>query len=146
MNTRRTFLALAGTSVATGLLNLRCGGGGASPATGPVPAGNVSAVPVGYLQFVPGQPVVLGRDAGGLYAMTSICPHQDCDMTTDGSISSEGVYCSCHGSRFDTEGVVIQGPANSPLVHYQVDLASDGSITVQAGRIVGAGARTSVTS
>lgn len=121
-----------------------CGGGAAKAASGPVAAGNVSAVPVGTLKFVDGQPVILGRDAGGLYAMTAICTHEDCAMNSDGSITPTQVTCDCHGSHFDANGAVTKGPAGRPLDHYQVDLATDGTITVQAGTVVAATARTAV--
>ena len=146
MSSRRHFLKLAGSTTVLGVLQLRCGSStsGAAPASGPVSAGNVSSVPVGHLDFVDNEPIILGRDAGGLYAMTSICTHQDCNMSGSGGIDASGIFCSCHGSRFTRTGAVAQGPAQSALIHYKVDLAADGTITVQANSIVDASARTSV--
>lgn len=115
-----------------------------TPASGPVAAGNVKNVAVGSLAAIGNQPVILGRDAGGLYAMSAICTHDSCDITEDGSISPTGIRCDCHGSRFDANGSVKVGPAASPLDHYKVDLAADGTITVQAGQIVSIGTRTPV--
>jgi nitrite reductase/ring-hydroxylating ferredoxin subunit len=101
-------------------------------------------VPIGYLSFVGDQPVVLGRDTGGLYAMSAICTHQQCDMSRDGSIRANEIVCNCHASSFSATGSVEAGPARSPLEHYAVELAADGSITVHAGMIVTAGTRTAV--
>lgn len=142
--TRRVFLVHMGvTAAAIG----GCGddaGGETAEASGPVAAGNVSAVPVGYLAKVGDQPVILGRDTGGLYAMSSICTHARCNIATSGSITTSGVGCSCHGSRFNTNGEVTQGPAARTLPHWKVDLAADGTITVQGGASVDATVRTKV--
>jgi nitrite reductase/ring-hydroxylating ferredoxin subunit len=147
VTTRRHFLKLLGSTAAASCLAIECGSPeGASPASGPVAAGNVTTVSVGYLSFVGGKPVVLGRDAEGLFALSAICTHQQCDMSRDGSISGNEIVCDCHGSRFSATGAAESGPAHSPLDHYAVELAADGSITVQAGKIVGADTRTPVPS
>ena len=146
MPTRRQILKLIGTTAATCTL-LDCSSPeGASPATGPVAAGNLSAVPVGTLQFVTGQPVVLGRDEDGLYALSAICTHQQCDMSHDGSINSTTIVCNCHGSSFSSDGAVLNGPAHAPLPQYAVELAANGNITVHAETIVAMGTRTVVPS
>ena len=136
---RRRFLV----TVACGATAFGCGGG-TKAASGPIAGGSIKAVSVGYFAFVSGQPVVLARDARGLYAMTAICTHDECDISTSGGVDSSGLHCDCHGSRFDKNGNVARGPAGSALEHYRVDLAADGAITVQAGTIVGADARTTV--
>lgn len=139
-HSRRRFLAVvSGTTAALGL-----GIGCSSGASGPVSAGNVSAVPVGYLAFVPGAAAILGRDAGGLYAMTAICTHQQCDISQSGSATASGVQCNCHGARYSPTGAVVSGPAKSSLEHYQVDLAASGAITVQLGTVVSDATRTPV--
>ncbi len=138
-HTRRVFLC---TSAAVGL-TLGCGGGsGSEPeAFGSVAAGNVNAFPVGTLLAVAGAPVILGRDAGGLYAMTSTCTHEGCDMAAEGSIGANGVYCGCHGSRFDVNGAVVQGPANVPLAHFAVSVDAAGNVTVDGSAKVSASMR-----
>jgi nitrite reductase/ring-hydroxylating ferredoxin subunit len=140
MHGRRRFLTMVGGVMATSAI--ACSSDVRTKRSGPVAAGNVSAVPLGHLAFVAGGGLILGRDSGGLYAMTSICTHQDCDISSEGSVSSSGISCTCHGSRFSTTGAVIVGPASSPLEHYRVDLAADGAITIQAGTVVDAATRT----
>jgi len=103
-------------------------------------AGNVSAISVGTLRVLPNLPIVLGRDAQGLYAMTITCPHQGCAVTPQAS----GLYCPCHGSRFDSNGSVINGPARSPLVHFAVSVDAAGNITVYPASQVASGVRTMV--
>ncbi|MEY2471648.1 MAG: hypothetical protein QOK28_977 [Actinomycetota bacterium] len=41
------------------------------------------------------------------------CTHQGCVLRQDDALGTWD--CPCHGSRFDSDGAVIQGPANSPL-------------------------------
>lgn len=138
---RRRFLGLV--TAACGSSVVGCSDG-PKAASGPIAAGSVKTTPIGHLAFLTGQPVVLGRDDRGLYAMTAICTHDDCDLSKSGGVDSSGLHCDCHGSRFDKNGKVSRGPASSALEHYRVDLAGDGAITVQAGTIVGADARTPV--
>ena len=140
---RRRFLRM---TAAAGLV-AGCG----TPATGSEPepfgtvtAGNVSELTVGTLQMVPGAPAYIGRDAHGLYAMTSTCTHEGCDMISQGSVDAAGVYCACHGSRFDANGAVLQGPATVALAHFKVSVDANGSITVEGGSQVSASVRLAV--
>jgi Rieske Fe-S protein len=140
---RRHFLqmvscATAGTAV-LGSGVLACGSDGdegQAAASGPIPAGSVSDVAVGSLQGVGDQPVAIGRDARGLYALSTICTHQACNIRKSGSVSANGLACNCHGSRYDANGSVTNGPAPRSLDHYKVELAPDGSIIIQGGQIV----------
>jgi len=98
---------------------------------GDVSAGNVTAIPVGTLMQVATLPVFIARDAGGLYAMTSTCTHQGCDvMASQASSSSVSLLCLCHGSQFDRNGGVVRGPASSPLVHFAVEVDVTGTVIV----------------
>ncbi len=115
-----------------------------SPPTGPVSAGNVSAISAGTLHAVPGEAVILARDSGGLYAMSAACTHEGCMLSVTSAAGAEELSCPCHGSLFDANGDVTRGPARASLQHYQVDVAADGSITIQGGSPVSADARTAV--
>src|SRR5579863_8330679 len=85
---RRRFLVLSGGLAAIG---------GCSPAPAPpvevgsVGAGNVSGLPLGSLRVVASEPLCIGRDAGGIYAMTLTCTHAGCDMGVRGSVSPQGI-------------------------------------------------------
>lgn len=109
-----------------------------------VSAGNVSSVPVGTVQAVSGQALILGRDAKGLYAMSALCTHESCDMTRQGKISSTQIFCSCHGSYFDANGAPMSGPARSQLQHYGVTVDTAGAITIHGDTSVSADTRTAV--
>jgi Rieske Fe-S protein len=139
---RRRFLGL----IAGGVAATACSDGGGAPASfGDVPAGNVGDTAVGELSVVSTEPVVLGRDEGGLYAMTITCTHQGCDVEPVGTGSSATLDCPCHGSRFDRNGAVLHGPASSPLVHFAVSVDATGNITIHGGTRVASSERTPVT-
>jgi nitrite reductase/ring-hydroxylating ferredoxin subunit len=120
------------------------GGGGGSISSGPIVFGNVSMVPLGKLLLIPNEPGFIGHDAGGLYAMSSTCTHQGCPLDVPISDVAQGMTCGCHGSRFDRNGAVVNGPAQAPLQHYQVDLAADGTVTIQGNKPVASSVRTMV--
>jgi Rieske Fe-S protein len=101
-------------------------GGGSQP-TGPIAAGNTSDLPPGSFHVL--GDVVLARDQGGIYAMSAVCTHAGCLTHAN---TSGGMSCPCHGAVFDSNGNVLAGPARSPLPHFAVEIAADGSITVQA--------------
>ena len=119
-------------------------GGGAAPPSGPIPAGNLTDVAVGTIKVIPGENVILGRDQDGLYAMSQVCTHagQLVGVVSTTGDPTAGIFCAAHGSAFDGNGAVTHGPAGAPLPHYAVDLAADGSITIQGAQIVAADVRT----
>jgi Rieske Fe-S protein len=122
-----------------------CSSSPAAPeAFGDVSAGNVSDTSIGMVQALSDAPAILGRDENGLYAMTSTCTHEGCDMIHDGSVTSSGISCSCHGSRFDLNGNVTNGPASAPLQHFAVSIDASGAITVHGGMDVSASTRVAV--
>lgn len=137
--TRRHFLTTVATAALCG-----CTGSSGPAAFGDVSAGNAKDIAVGSLAVVGSEPVMLGRDSGGLYAMTITCTHQGCDVEPSGSGSSIRVRCPCHGSQFDGNGAVTQGPAGSPLAHFAVDIDASGAVTIHGGKQVGATVRTPV--
>jgi Rieske Fe-S protein len=111
---------------------------------GTYPAGNVSQMADPSLQAISGGPVAVGRDAGGLYALSLICTHAGCDMSSQGQVSKSGIVCLCHGSRFDVNGNVVNGPAQTALEHFEVTVDAAGAITVNASMTVAESTRTPV--
>jgi len=143
--TRRHFLKVLAASASLPVL-ANCGGpGGTAPAqVGDVPAGNVADLPVGSLHALGSSPVCIGRDKNGVYAMTLTCTHAGCNMAINGNVSSSGVLCTCHGSRFDADGNVQSGPAHSSLQHFAVSADSAGNLTIHGGTKVSSGTRLEV--
>jgi glycine/D-amino acid oxidase-like deaminating enzyme/nitrite reductase/ring-hydroxylating ferredoxin subunit len=58
--------------------------------------------------------VALSRDDNGkLHEHSAVCPHLGCIVAWNSTDRSWD--CPCHGSRFDTQGKVLNGPAVGPL-------------------------------
>jgi Rieske Fe-S protein len=51
-------------------------------------------------------------------ALSSICTHNAC--TVGYSVQSNNFPCPCHGSVFNADGSVAEGPATQPLKKYDV--------------------------
>ena len=55
-------------------------------------------------------------------AFTATCTHQQCTVTG----FTEGVFqCPCHGSRYDTNGAVVRGPATQNLRRFNATVNGD---------------------
>ncbi len=64
-----------------------------------------------------GTPVAVYRDEDGeIHERSAICTHMECLVHwNDGEPSWDR---PCHGSPFDYDGAILNGPANSPLSAY----------------------------
>ncbi|MFL5306186.1 MAG: Rieske (2Fe-2S) protein [Polyangia bacterium] len=139
---RRQLLVLVGScaGAAAAVLALpACGPATGSPPTGPVAVGNMSALQVGTMLVMSN--VVVARDAGGVYAMSAVCTHEGCLLDDGSHTITAGLSCACHGSTFDAAGNVTRGPARTPLQHYAVTIAADGSVAVDGSQPVSASTR-----
>ena len=118
---RRAFLTK--TAVTAAALAIGCGNGEFGPAlpTHHAPQGavtiKVSDFPAlattGVLVAVASQRAAMRTGPTTFLALLTVCTHQGCDadVVENGTI----VSCSCHGSRFDKNGNVVNGPADRPL-------------------------------
>ena len=60
------------------------------------------------------KPVAVYKDESGeLKALSAVCTHLACIVHFN--TAEKSWDCPCHGSRFDLDGTVIQGPATKPL-------------------------------
>ncbi|MDP9150070.1 MAG: Rieske (2Fe-2S) protein [Myxococcota bacterium] len=146
--TRRRFLVLAGSAAAAGACSSNSGSSTSATSLGDVTAVNVSSLQVPSLEPVGTQPVAIGRDSNGVYAMTLTCTHTGCNMGTTGTVSTQGIECgtiSCgHHSKFDTNGNVTAGPATASLQHYAVTKDASGNLTIHTGTAVDSSTRLQV--
>ncbi|MBP2675394.1 MAG: cytochrome [Deltaproteobacteria bacterium] len=65
--------------------------------------------------------VAVVREGGNLHAMSLVCTHLGCTVT----VADAGIYCPCHGSRFDRRGAVLEGPARLPLPRLPVEIRGE---------------------
>ena len=79
------------------------------------------ALPEGTAFIPPGAGMAVFRDAGGVFAISTVCTHLGCIVTH----SSDGFECPCHGSRFAHDGTVLQGPAPQSLRWLHVSASGD---------------------
>jgi len=67
------------------------------------------------------------RRGGKLEALSSICTHRSCVLTAE---DDQSFYCHCHGSAFDPEGKVTDGPATRNLPVLETSMDAGGRLLV----------------
>lgn len=82
------------------------------------------------------------RDANGLYALSSICPHAGC--TVNFKANGQTFHCPCHGANFNFTGGQPTIPAFQPLDHYAICLQQNGDVGFDANSVVAANVRLNV--
>jgi Rieske Fe-S protein len=63
---------------------------------------------------------------GPVVALSMTCTHWSCDVNW--VADKKELDCPCHGSRFDTRGQVLEGPADEPLAVFPVTEDADGVV------------------
>jgi Rieske Fe-S protein len=125
---RREFIAGAAACV--------CGINGGCSAVNPAPlyeAGADHTVPlpkelteVGSQVKVrlPGDTVILvWKTKGGFNAVSIKCMHRGSEVHYN--VKADSIDCPQHGSRYKTDGSILEGPTEKPLRSYAVDLQGD---------------------
>ena len=74
------------------------------------------------------------RRGSALLAISSVCTHRRCPLAAE---RDRTFYCRCHGSVFDPEGKVLEGPARRDLPFFATAVSDDGQLLVFPQRIVG---------
>ena len=64
------------------------------------------------------QTILVVNTGPGYISLSSICTHEGCTVGYDSA--SEKILCPCHGSKFNTTGSIVTGPAATPLKSYPV--------------------------
>lgn len=73
-------------------------------------------IPTGAALVFRQERVAIMREGDSFIALSLVCTHLGCTV----SVTTEGMVCPCHGSRFDRMGKVLSGPADKPLVRLTV--------------------------
>jgi Rieske Fe-S protein len=88
----------------------------------PAQAGTAAEVPRGEARVVRdglGKTGVYRDEDGKVHAVSLRCTHLGCLLRFNSAERSWD--CPCHGSRFDVDGAVLDGPAVTPLLALDID-------------------------
>lgn len=91
-----------------------------------------SAYPLGSMTVIKEAKAFLFHDSGGFFARSAVCPHLGCVVEQE----EGGFRCPCHGSRFDSNGELENGPSTRPLKGLWIELDSEGNLVLDASREV----------
>jgi cytochrome b6-f complex iron-sulfur subunit len=97
-------------------------------------AGNPDDYLVSSVTYLREQQVFIVRTAAGFFAVSAVCTHLGCiaEWRPDENL----IACPCHGSKFDSTGKKLAGPAPRPLPHFAIALAADGELVVDRLSII----------
>ena len=70
------------------------------------------------------------RREGKLFALSSVCTHRGCKVNVE---PDQSFICKCHGSRFNPDGAVLNGPATRDLPRLPVADDEEGNLLVKLG-------------
>mgnify|MGYP006267183903 CR=1 FL=1 len=71
----------------------------------------------------PSENILLVNAGSEIRAFSSVCPHASC--ARDWQYEPGVFICTCHNSRFDTNGGYLSGPANNNLAELTVERDGD---------------------
>ena len=77
----------------------------------------------GWLLIKGADTLAVNVDGDTIRAFTSVCTHQSCSDSW--TFSNQLFECTCHGSRFNTDGAVVRGPASRDLEEFNVNREGD---------------------
>lgn len=91
--------------------------------------------PINSVTYFQDQKVFIVRTKdGGFFAETAVCTHLGC--ITQWNPEAGQIQCPCHGSKFNRDGKVENGPAPKPLPHFALRLMPDGTLLVDTQETV----------
>jgi cytochrome b6-f complex iron-sulfur subunit len=102
------------------------------------------------LSYLPEERLFVFRDGKTFHAVSAVCTHLGCTVRAEalprprrrapGGVPLRTTYrflCPCHGSRYDSEGNNVAGPAPRPLAWYRLTVApDDGQLVADLAREV----------
>jgi cytochrome b6-f complex iron-sulfur subunit len=86
--------------------------------------GDVANYPVGSRTLRNDIPAIIYNRDGKIMAYSLVCTHLGCTVAENGA----EFECPCHGSRFDSNGAVLAGPAQNPLKNLRVEILEDNTL------------------
>jgi len=120
---RDGFLYLSGALALGGLLRFLEYDPNPAPKT-EFDLGSASNFPLNSRTLLSNPQAVLLHTENGFSALSLVCTHLGCTVEQ----KTDGFTCPCHGSRFDSNGTVINGPAEKPLRSLRVETTNEGNL------------------
>lgn len=80
------------------------------------PNGSVAIQPAGMTD-----PLFVLRSGEGYSVLSPICTHRGCTV----EVAGDRLECPCHGSMYDRQGKVLQGPAERALTKFAATVRGD---------------------
>jgi cytochrome b6-f complex iron-sulfur subunit len=84
----------------------------------------------GSMKTLPEVPAVIIYNNGNFTALSLVCTHLGCTV----EVKPDGFACPCHGSRFNSDGHPIKGPATAPLKTLRVEQTTDGKLILHTNQ------------
>lgn len=84
--------------------------------------------------FIEKKRVFIIRRGNRFQAVSAVCTHLGC--TVSRASIGNGFQCPCHGSLFDADGSVLDGPAPKPLRWFSISLSRDGRLVINTAKPV----------
>ena len=85
-----------------------------------------SNFPVGSRTVIASVPAILIHSDDGFHALSLTCSHLGCTV----EVKPGGFTCPCHGSRYDNDGKLLEGPATKGLKTLRVETAPDNKLFI----------------
>jgi cytochrome b6-f complex iron-sulfur subunit len=95
--------------------------------------GKAANLAPGTVLILPEQKAFVVRTADGVFALSATCTHLGC--LTQFERDQNRIFCPCHGSRYDAEGRVTNGPAPKPLPRLALTIEGD-NLVLDTGQTV----------
>jgi len=120
---RDGFLYLSGALTLGGLLRFLDYDPNPAPKT-EFDLGPASNFPLNSRTLLSNPQAVLLHTENRFSALSLVCTHLGCAVEQ----KTDGFTCPCHGSRFDSNGTVTNGPAEKPLQSLRVEVTDEGNL------------------
>ncbi len=141
---RNDFMGALGACACAGGLSLALAGALRSAVPAVFPDASLQ-FKIGEVEdFAPGQAkrfeeenVIVFQDDGGLFSISTVCTHLGCVVNHN----AEGFHCPCHGSKYDKNGNVVQGPAPKALPWFHIARLPSGQLSVDRSKEVPIGTK-----
>ena len=99
-----------------------------------VDAGKPDRYPPDSVTMDPQTAIYVVRTGEGFFALSAICTHLGCLTAYKPDLGI--IACPCHGSKFNKDGVKIEGPAPRPLPWLRMWLSDDGNLMIDRSNAI----------